>query len=96
MAITSLANKIYVDSTGVVTDSRTKVAYILFTPSAANDSVTFKETSGGSDILFIQGATAKTTMQIRFEDVPMLFNSIYVSQISSGAKMTIVTTSAGA
>lgn len=97
MANAIVGNKIYVDSTGSITTDRIKVAYIIFTPSNANDSLTLRETSSGNDIIFLQGATAKTTLQFRFEDVPILFNNgLYVQQISSGAKVTLVTTSTGA
>lgn len=96
MANAIRGNKILIDATGVITTDRIKVAYALFTPSTANDSVTLKETSTDSDILILQSATAKTTLQFRFEQVPILFNNgIYVSAISSGAKLVLITTGAG-
>ena len=98
MANAVLGNKIYIDSTGAVSagiKGRLLISYILFTPTTANDSMTLGESASGDPILFLQGATAKTTMQFRFEDTPLVFQNLYVQAISSGAKATLVTTQAG-
>jgi hypothetical protein len=96
VAIAQRANKIYIDSTGVVTTDRVKVAYILFTPSATHDYIELKETSTDVPILKIQGNVDHNTMYFRFDEAPLLFNNgIYVSHIDSGATAILVTTSAG-
>lgn len=96
MANSTTGNKIYIDSTGEITDARTKVAYIMFTPSASNDALILKETSSGSAVLKIQAATAKTTLQYDFSRKPLVFNNgIYVDTLTSGAVVTLVTTQGG-
>jgi hypothetical protein len=95
MANSVQGNKIYIDATGTVADSRTKVAYILFTPGAANDQLILRETSGGSDIFYIRSATANETMRFDFALAPLVFNNgIYVQTLTSGAKAVLVTTNA--
>ncbi len=96
MANTIVGNKIYIDSTGLVADTRQLVVHALFTPAAADDKVILRESSGGSDVLILQAATAKDTKHFSFELVPMLFtNGIYIQTITSGAKLTLITTSKG-
>jgi hypothetical protein len=96
MANAIRGNKIYIDSTGSVTTTRTKVAHILFTPDAASDQMILRESSSDSDCFIIRGATAKETIHISMEQVPMVFsNGIYVQTLTSGAKAVIVTTQGG-
>ncbi len=96
MANSIVGNKIYIDSTGLVTEDRQLVVHALFTPAAADDKVILRETSSGSDVIILQCATAKDTKHFSFELIPMLFgNGIYVQTITSGAKLTLVTTSKG-
>jgi hypothetical protein len=88
--------KIYIDSTGLVTDQSTKIAYILFTTDAANDQMILKETSSGSTCVNIRGALAKHTYIFDFADIPMIFgNGVYVSTLSANATATLVTTKSG-
>lgn len=96
MANATRANKIYVDSTGLASASRTKIAYILFTPAANNDSIVLRETADDVDVLKIAGSVAHQTTLFRLGEVPMVFgNGVYVQSLSSGAVATLVTTSTG-
>jgi hypothetical protein len=92
-----IANKIYIDSTGsVLAEGPVRIAYILFTPSAANDQIVLRESASGSDIFFIQEKDAKQTHEYDFSLVPMIFtNGLYVQTLSSGAKAVIITTGPG-
>jgi hypothetical protein len=96
MANVCLGNKVYIDSTGAITNlpDRPKVAYIIFTPNASGDSVTLRETSSGSDIIYVAGATAHQTQFLFMPECPLLFNNgIYVQAISASAKLIFVLTS---
>lgn len=96
MANVIRANKILVDTTGLVTSQKTKIAYVLFTPNAANDEFAIRETENDVDIFYIRGATAKQTQIYRFEEVPMVFgNGIWIETLTSGAKAILITTSTG-
>lgn len=96
MANTRIGNKILIDSTGSITDVPTKVMYILFTPNTANDELTLRETSSGSDCFYIRGSSAKQTDIYRFEMCPLVFaNGIFVQTLTSGAKAVLVTTQTG-
>lgn len=96
MANAITGNKIFLDATGAVTTTRTKISHIIFTPDAANDTLILRETSGGANCVKLQGATAKTTLMFDFSDCPLVFNNgIYVQTLTSGATATLVTTQAG-
>lgn len=96
MANVIRANKILIDSTGLVTSTRTKVAYILFTPNAANDELAIRETASDSDCFYIRGVTAKQTEIYRLAETPLVFgNGIYVQTLTSGAKAVLITTNTG-
>ncbi len=96
MANAVTGNKIYVDATGEVSDQRELIAYIIFTPDAANDVMILRETSGGSNCLKIRGSTAKDSKLLDFSQRPLVFNNgIYVETLTSGATATLVTTKAG-
>lgn len=90
-------NKIFIDSTGVaVATGPVKVAYILFTPNAANDELLLRETSGGADCFYLRGATGKQTNIYRMAEIPLVFsNGIFVQTLTSGAKVVLVTTATG-
>lgn len=94
MANAKTGPNIYVDTASdQLTTDRTKVAYIMFTPSAANDQIVLRSSSSSSNILVIQSAVAKETKVIDLSRRPMVFpNGIYVQTLSSGASATIVTT----
>lgn len=97
MANTTAGNKIYVDSTGLLTSSRTNVSCILFTPDAANDQIILRETEDGPNVFILRGATAKNTVQFDFSIKPIVFiNGMFVQTLTTGAKAVIVTTQAGA
>lgn len=90
------SGKVFIDSTGSVTDQTILVSSILFTPNAANDELLLRETSAGDDCIYLRSATAKTTMQFDFSLKPIVFqNGLYVQTITSGAKAVLITTSAG-
>lgn len=96
MANARIANKIFVDSTGSIVTNTVKVTYILFTPGAASDELTLRETADGPDCFHVRGATAHDTLYYRFDVAPLVFsNGIYVQTITSGAKAVIVTSMAG-
>lgn len=97
MANVIRGNKILLDTaSAAVTTQRTKVAYILFTPNAANDELALKETASDDVCFYIRGAVAKQTQIYRMAEVPVLFNNgIYVETLTSGAKAILVTTQAG-
>jgi hypothetical protein len=96
MANSRLGNKIYIEATGSIATVPIKVAYILFTPDAANDQLILRETSNGADCLILRAATVKDTRMFDFSRKPIVFqNGIYVQTLSSGAKAVLITTSAG-
>lgn len=96
MANAQTTGKIYLDSTGLVTDARVKVSAIIFTPSAANDQLILRETETGANCVALQSATAKTTMHFDFSLTPIVFgNGLYVQTLSTGATATLITTSSG-
>ncbi len=90
-------NKIFIDTTGVaVVTGPVKIAYIIFTPNAANDELTLRETADGNDCITIKGGTAKQTTLYRMSEVPLVFsNGIFVQVLSSNATATLVSTAAG-
>lgn len=92
MANAVRGNKIYVDATGSLTTRRTKIAYILFTPDAANDEIALREASSDVDCFYLRAATAKNTMVIDLSNAPAVFNNgIYVQTLTSGAKAVLIT-----
>jgi hypothetical protein len=96
MANARIANKILIDSTGIVVETAVKVAYILFTPNTANDEILIRETASGEDCFYLRGAVAKQTNIYRFETCPIVFsNGIYVQTLTSGAKAVLITTQTG-
>lgn len=96
MANSISTGKIYIDSTGEIATSQIKIAHILFTPDAANDQIILRETSSGSDVLKLRGATAKETLHYDFSNKPIVFeNGLYVQTLSTGAVATVITTKAG-
>jgi hypothetical protein len=96
MANATRSNKIYIDSTGAVATVRKKIAYIIFTPDAANDVLAIRETSSDQDIVYIRAATAKDTQVYDFSYAPLVFqNGVYIQTLTSGAKATLVTVEGG-
>lgn len=96
MANATTGNKIYVEATGALATTRKKVAYIIFTPDAANDEIIIKETSAGDTCLHLRGATAKQSLLFDFSNKPLVFqNGIYVSTLTSSAKAVLITTESG-
>ncbi len=96
MANVTVANKIFIDSTGLASASRTKIAHILFTPNAINDELAISETETGAVCFYVRGSVAKQTTHIRMEVVPAVFgNGIWITTLTSGAKAVLITTSTG-
>lgn len=96
MANATTANKIWIDSTGLITTAKKKVAYILFTPDAAEDQLILRETQNGANCISIRGATAKDTMIFDFSAKPIVFGTgMWVSTLSSNATATVITTESG-
>ena len=92
MANAITGNKVYVATTGEITTSRTKIAYILFTPDAANDQLVLRETASGANCVSIRGATAKQTALYDFSNCPLVFNNgVYIQTLTSGATATLIT-----
>lgn len=100
MANTFFSGTVFVDTVGAVSSlTGLKVAYVLFTPNANNDSVTIRDgDSSGDPIKFQFLASADhQTMLFDFSRNPILFkDGIYCSALSSGAVIMLYTTSAGA
>ena len=96
MANVLQSNSVYVDSTGALTTKKTKVAYIIFTPDAANDAITLRDGDGAGDPLklTLKGATAKQSTLFDFSNKPLLFqDGIYCSAITASATATLILTS---
>lgn len=93
MANARIANKILIDSTGVIVEGPIKVAYVLFTANTANDEILIRETASGADCFHVRAATAKDTKYFDFSRAPLVFsNGIYVQTLTSGAKAVMITT----
>lgn len=97
MANAKNGNTLSIDATGSLTTNPTRVAYITFTPDAANDQLVLKDGSTSGAIKWsCKGATAKHT---EFYDVsysPLFFpNGIYVATLSASGVAILVTTSSG-
>lgn len=92
MANVQNGNSAYVDSTGQLTEGRTLLSAIVFTPAAADDQLILKDDdTNGSLKIAIQAATAKQTVIIDLSNTPLLFpNGVYVSTITSGAIATLI------
>lgn len=96
MANSIHGNKVYIDATGTVTTDRVRVTHILFTPDAANDTLTLQDTSGGDSTFTIRGSTAKNTVIFDFSSNPLVFNNgIIVQTLSTSATALLVTTTQG-
>lgn len=99
MPITYQSGSIYTDTTGALADSRTKIAYIVFTGNSAGDSLELLDGTTGSDPvkIVLRTAVANDTIYLDFSNKPMLFNNgIYCSALSAGCDLTLVLTSEGA
>lgn len=92
MANTVMGNKIYVDDTGSITTARIKVAYVFLTPASTNDGITLSESENGSPAMVINCDGDKKMVMIDVSRRPMVFNGLFIQDISSGAVATIVTT----
>jgi hypothetical protein len=99
MANVRASNTIYVDATGTCSASEKgiKVAYVVFTPDAANDQLILRDKDAtGNKKLNIRGATAKETLFFDFSYAPIHFaNGIYIDTLTAGAVATLVTTTSG-
>lgn len=90
MANVRNGNTWFLDSSGQLDESNTKVAYILFTPGAANDVLRLSDSSGGSDKIELKLDSASSQL-FDFSSNPLVFpNGIYVTQLTAGAKASLV------
>ncbi len=99
MSIARNGNTVYVDTTGATgCPAGTKLAYVTFTPDAANDQLVLKDGSTSGTIKFsAKGAVAKDTVVFDFSFSPIFFpNGIYVATLSSSGVAVLVTTGSGA
>lgn len=97
MANVEQSGSIYIDATGVATAKTNKrVAYIFFTPDAANDALTLRDGDGAGDPLkiTIKGDIAKKTTIFDMSKAPMRFqDGIYVSALTASATAVLILTS---
>jgi hypothetical protein len=97
MANVVQAGSAFVDTDGAIFTTRVKVAYIVYTPAAANDPITFYDSASttANQKLVLKGATAGHSLLFDFSAAPILFqNGIYVDITASGTA-TVVFTSKG-
>jgi len=92
MANTRTGNMWYIDTASQqLTSRRIKITHIIFTPDATDDTLVLRDSSSGSNMVKIQGATAKQTQSIPFYDNPLVFeNGVYVQTLTSGATATLI------
>lgn len=98
MSNNRVGNVIHIDSAGLVTDERNvKVICILLTSAAAGDAVVIRESASGADKMTIKNGVANSTYAVPLESGPLVFaNGIYIQSITSGAKVMLITSQAGA
>lgn len=92
MANTRSGNIISIDtaSSQVTSDLNLKIASILFTSSAAGDTLELRESSSGATKVFVKNGTANDTAQFIF-DTPIVFSQgIYVQTLSTSARAILV------
>lgn len=95
MANAITGNKIYIDTTGQVTEKRTLVAYIILTAHGAHTELILKEASAGATALVIDIKDANDTKVLDFSAVPLIFNNGIHATISAGSYATLVTVQPG-
>jgi hypothetical protein len=99
MANNEFSGTLYCDSTGQLTSKKNiKVAYILYTSSAAADSITLRDGTAGSDPikLKVQNILATDTKVVDLSNKPIVFqNGVYCSAISASSVATLILTQAG-
>lgn len=85
-------NTFYVDSTGSLTsDKNVKVSAIIYTASAANSTITFKDADTSGALKMTLKALANETIYIDFQDKAIVFpNGIYISAITASSAATLV------
>lgn len=94
MANVIQAGSAHVDTDGAIFTTRVKLAYILFTPDAANDSLLLYDSASTTSNLkiTIKGATAKHTVYFDFSSAPIVFqNGIYVDIATNGTAVLVLT-----
>jgi len=99
MALTNSAGTIYTDATGLLYTGRVKVSYIIITAASSHAEATLHDGTSGSDPikLVIRNGTNNDSQMFDFSSSPVVFNSgIYLSTIGTGARVMLITTSAGA
>lgn len=98
MANAFQSGSIYIDTTGSLTTKPVKVAYILYTPDTANDTIVFRDGSTGSDPikLSLRHLNAKDTEVFDFSRRPLVFaNGVYVTVPTNGTATLILTSEGG-
>jgi hypothetical protein len=97
MANQKNGNSLSIDATGSVTTNPTRVAYIAFTPNAANDQLVLKDGSTSGAIKWTcKGATAEHTEFYDLSYSPLFFpNGIYVATLDASGVAILVTTTSG-
>ena len=91
------SGSIYIDTSGTqVYTKPAKVAYIIYTSSAAGDTLTLRDGDAGGDPLkiTIKNPSNTNTMILDLSKVPLRFqDGIYVSTLSASSVATLILTS---
>jgi hypothetical protein len=97
MANTVQSGSIYIDTNSAQVYSKpARVAYIIYTSSAAGDTLTLRDGDAGTDPLkiTIKNPTNTNTIFFDFSKVPLRFqDGIYVSTLSTSSIATLILTS---
>lgn len=96
MANNVQSGTIYIDTNSAqVYTKKAKVAYVIYTSSAAGDNLILRDGDAGTDPikLNIKNPTNTNTMVLDFSRKPILFqDGIYVSALSASSIATLVLT----
>lgn len=98
MANARNGNTIILDTASelVSSDRNTRVIGIIFTSSAAGDSLVLRESASGANRVIVKNGVANDSKHIRLEESPIIFGAgIYVQTLSSGATATLIVSQSG-
>lgn len=98
MANARNGNTIVIDTASeqVSTDRNTRIVGIIFTSSAAGDTIVLRESSTGANRVIVKNGIANDSKHIRMEESPIIFGTgIYVQTLSSGATATLIVSQSG-
>lgn len=91
------SGSVYIDTNSAqVYTTKAKVAYVIYTSSAAGDNLVLIDGGAGGDPikLNIKNPTATNTMVLDFSAKPLIFqDGIYVSALSASSVATLILTS---